>query len=77
MTVETTGRIVEVPVGEAILGRVNKCYWFAFDKGPIMTKQFRPVEMKLPGVVDRQRVKDLANWYISAIDTYIIPIGKT
>ena len=58
--VETTGRIVQVPVGDAILGRVINAIGLPLDeKGPIAAKQFRPVEIKAPGVVDRQRVKDL------------------
>src|SRR5262247_4154673 len=53
--VRRTGRIAEVPVGEALLGRVVNALGQPVDgKGPIATKQFSPIERLAPGVVDRQ-----------------------
>lgn len=58
-TVRRTGRVVEVPVGEALLGRVVNPLGQPLDgKGPIETDRFRPIEARAPGVVDRQNVKE-------------------
>ena len=58
-TVRRTKRIFEVPVGEALLGRVVDPLGRPLDgKGPVETKQFRPVETQAPGVVDRRPVHD-------------------
>ena len=74
--VKTTGRIVEVPVGAALLGRVVDPLGRPLDdKGPIETDQFRPVEFKAPGVVERQGVKEPLQTGIKAIDS-MIPIGR-
>src|SRR5512135_1201301 len=57
--VKRTGRIAEVPVGEAVLGRVVDAIGNPLDgKGPIAAKEFRRVEMVAPGVVARQSVKE-------------------
>src|ERR671914_2372675 len=56
--VKRTGRIISVPVGEEMLGRVVNALGQPIDgKGPVMTKQFSPIERLAPGVVDRQPVK--------------------
>jgi F-type H+-transporting ATPase subunit alpha len=75
-TVRTTGRIVEVPVGEALIGRVVNALGQPIDgKGPIVTEHRRLVEIKAPGVVDRQPVKEPLQTGIKAIDS-MIPIGR-
>ena len=75
-TVRTTGRIVEVPVGEALLGRVVNALGQPIDgKGPIVTPHRRNVEIKAPGVVQRQPVKEPLQTGIKAIDS-MIPIGR-
>ena len=54
-----TGRIISVPVGDEMLGRVVNALGQPIDgKGPIATKQFSPIERLAPGVVDRQPVKE-------------------
>jgi F-type H+-transporting ATPase subunit alpha len=74
--VRTTGRIVEVPVGEALVGRVVNALGQPLDgKGPIVTKESRKVEVKAPGVVARQPVKEPLQTGIKAIDS-MIPIGR-
>jgi len=74
--VKSTGRIVEVPVGEAMVGRVVNAIGQPIDgKGPISTTQFRPVEFKAPGIADRQSVKEPLQTGIKAIDS-MIPIGR-
>jgi F-type H+-transporting ATPase subunit alpha len=74
--VKRTGRILQVPVGEALVGRVVNPLGEPLDeKGPIETDQFRPVEFKAPGVVDRQPVKEPLQTGIKAIDA-MIPIGR-
>ena len=74
--VKRTGRILQVPVGEALVGRVvNPLGEPMDDKGPIETDAFRPVEFKAPGVVDRQPVKEPLQTGIKAIDA-MIPIGR-
>ena len=56
--VKRTGRIISVPVGDAMLGRVVNALGQPLDgKGPILTKEFFPIERLAPGVVDRQPVK--------------------
>ena len=74
--VKRTGRVLRVPVGEAMVGRVVDPLGRPLDdKGPIETDQFRPVEFKAPGVVERQGVKEPLQTGIKAIDS-MIPIGR-
>ena len=74
--VKRTGRVVQVPVGEELLGRVVNPLGFPLDgKGPIETKQFNLVEKKAPGVMFRQPVKEPLMTGIKAIDS-MIPIGR-
>lgn len=74
--VKCTGRIVQVPVGDELVGRVINPLGEPLDgKGPIDAKQFRPVEWKAPGVVDRQPVKEPLQTGLKAIDS-MIPIGR-
>ena len=74
--VKRTGRIMSVPVGEALIGRVvNALGQPIDDKGPIQTTQFNPVERLAPGVVARQPVKEPVQTGIKAIDA-MIPIGR-
>src|SRR5881409_1946419 len=74
--VRRTGRIMEVPVGEAMVGRVVDALGQPIDgKGPIHTKEFRPVELVAPGIADRQPVKEPLQTGIKAIDS-MIPIGR-
>ncbi len=75
-TVKTTGRIVEVPVGEGLLGRVVNALGQPVDgKGPIVSDQSRPVEGPAPNVVERQPVVEPLQTGIKAIDS-MIPIGR-
>src|SRR6202008_1355370 len=75
-TVKTTGRVVEVPVGQALLGRVVDPLGKPLDdKGPIETKKPRPVEPIAPGVIVRQGVDTPVQTGIKAIDA-LIPIGR-
>mgnify|MGYP002818059274 CR=1 FL=1 len=75
-TVKTTGRILEVPVGEALLGRVVDALGIPIDgKGPIAHKEFLPLERLAPGVVDRQPVREPLQTGLKAIDA-MIPIGR-
>lgn len=74
--VKCTGRIVEVPVGEALIGRVVNALGQPLDgKGPITTNKFRPIERIAPGVVTRQPVDTPLQTGIKAIDS-MIPIGR-
>jgi F-type H+-transporting ATPase subunit alpha len=74
--VRRTGRIAEVPVGEALLGRVVDALGQPIDgKGPIQTKTTRRIELKAPGIVARQPVKEPLQTGIKAIDA-MIPIGR-
>ncbi|MCU1225550.1 MAG: synthase alpha subunit [Edaphobacter sp.] len=74
--VKRTGRIMSVPVGEAMIGRVvNALGQPIDDKGPINTDKFLPVERLAPGVIDRQSVREPMATGIKAIDT-MIPIGR-
>ena len=75
-TVKRTGRIVEVPVGKELLGRVVNPLGVAIDgRGPIDAKHFLPVERKAPGVIYRQPVKEPLQTGLKAIDS-MIPIGR-
>ena len=74
--VRCTGRIMQVPAGEALVGRVVNALGQPIDgKGPIQTTEFRPVEFQAPGIADRQSVKEPLQTGIKAIDT-MIPIGR-
>ncbi len=75
-TVKRTGRVVSVPVGEAMIGRVVNAIGQPIDgQGPIETSEFRPVESPAPGIIDRQPVKEPLQTGIKAIDS-MIPIGR-
>ncbi len=74
--VRTTGRIIEVPVGDALIGRVvNPLGEPLDDKGPIVTSKRRPVERIAPGVIARQPVDTPVQTGLKAIDS-MIPIGR-
>src|SRR5213080_1813477 len=74
--VKRTGRIAEVPVGEAVVGRVVDPIGTPLDgKGPIQAKEFRRVEVRAPGVIERQSVREPLQTGIKAIDA-MIPIGR-
>jgi F-type H+-transporting ATPase subunit alpha len=74
--VKRTGRIMSVPVGDALIGRVvNALGQPIDDKGPIVTNDFNPVERIAPGVIDRQPVREPMATGIKAIDA-MIPIGR-
>jgi F-type H+-transporting ATPase subunit alpha len=74
--VKRTGRIMSVPVGEALIGRVVNALGQPIDgKGPIATTEYLPVERLAPGVVARQGVKEPMQTGIKAIDA-MIPIGR-
>jgi F-type H+-transporting ATPase subunit alpha len=74
--VKRTNRIAQVPVGEAIIGRVVNALGQPVDgKGPITAKEFRPIERYAPGVVDRRSVKEPLQTGLKAIDS-MIPIGR-
>jgi len=74
--VKRTGRIMEVPVGEELLGRVVNSLGQPVDgKGPINTTQFRPVESPAPGVMARKSVHEPMQTGIKAIDS-MVPIGR-
>jgi len=74
--VRRTGRITSVPVGDAVIGRVVNALGQPVDgKGPIESKEFRPIERFAPGVVDRRPVKEPLQTGIKAIDA-MIPIGR-
>ena len=74
--VKRTGRIISVPVGEEMLGRVVNGLGQPIDgKGPIAAKQYNPVERIAPGVVDRLPVKEPLQTGLKAIDA-MIPIGR-
>ena len=75
-TVKATGRVVEVPVGEELIGRVVNSLGQPIDgKGPINTKKYRPIEYPAPGVIDRKSVFQPLQTGIKAIDS-MIPIGR-
>ncbi|MSO20090.1 MAG: F0F1 ATP synthase subunit alpha [Acidobacteria bacterium] len=75
-SVQRTGKIMSVPVGEAMLGRVVNALGVPIDgKGPIITEKFNPIERIAPGIVDRQPVKEPMQTGLKAIDA-MIPIGR-
>lgn len=74
--VKRTSRIVEVPVGDALLGRVVNSLGQAIDgKGPIKTDKFRPIERVAPGIITRKSVHEPLQTGIKSIDS-MIPIGR-
>src|SRR3989454_2359817 len=75
-TVKRTGRIISVPVGDEMLGRVVNALGQPVDgKGPITSKQLSPIERIAPGVVDRQPVREPLQTGLKAIDS-MVPIGR-
>src|SRR3954467_15708195 len=75
-TVKRTKKIVQVPVGEELLGRVVNALGLPIDgKGDLKSKNFRKVEIKAPGIVARQSVKEPLQTGLKAIDA-MIPIGR-
>ena len=75
-TVKRTGRIISVPVGEELVGRVVNALGQPIDgKGPIVSKQFMEIERIAPGVVDRSPVKEPLQTGLKAIDA-MVPIGR-
>lgn len=74
--VKRTGRIVEVPVGDALIGRVVNAIGEPVDgKGPIQTDKFRPIERVAPGVITRQEVREPLQTGLKAVDA-LVPIGR-
>jgi F-type H+-transporting ATPase subunit alpha len=74
--VKRTGRIISVPVGDEMLGRVVNALGQPIDgKGPIQAKQFTPIERLAPGVVDRQPVREPMQTGLKSIDG-MVPIGR-
>ncbi|MFL5366777.1 MAG: F0F1 ATP synthase subunit alpha [Myxococcales bacterium] len=74
--VKRTGRIAEVPIGQALSGRVVNALGQPIDgKGPVATRESRKIEVKAPGIVDRQSVREPLQTGIKAIDA-MIPIGR-
>ena len=74
--VKRTGRVVSVPVGEALIGRVVNALGQPIDgKGPIEAKEYRPIESPAPGIIERQSVSVPLQTGIKAIDS-MIPIGR-
>ena len=70
-TVHTTGRIVQVPVGEPLVGRVVNALGEPIDgRGAISAKEFRPTESRAPGVIERQPVKEPLQTGLKAIDCH-------
>ncbi len=75
-TVKRTGRVVSVPVGEALIGRVVDALGAPIDgKGEIDAKEYRPIESPAPGIIERQHVSVPLQTGIKAIDS-MIPIGR-
>ena len=75
-TVKRTGKVVSVPVGDAMVGRVVNALGQPIDgAGPIDTKEFRPIESKAPGICERRSVYQPLQTGIKAIDS-MIPIGR-
>ncbi len=75
-SVKRTGKVVSVPVGKALIGRVVNALGEAIDgKGPVEGETFRPIEMPAPGIIDRQHVSRPLQTGIKAIDA-MIPIGR-
>lgn len=74
--VKRTGKILEVPVGEALLGRVVNALGLPIDgKGPILTSEFRNIESAAPGVIDRLSVHEPMQTGLKSIDA-MVPIGR-
>lgn len=74
--VKRTGKIMQVPVGESMIGRVIDALGRPIDgKGPIHTTQSRPIEYPAPGIADRKSVKEPLQTGIKAIDA-LVPIGR-
>ncbi|MFN2577193.1 MAG: F0F1 ATP synthase subunit alpha [Pyrinomonadaceae bacterium] len=74
--VKRTGRIMQVPVGQSLVGRVVDALGNPIDeRGPIITEKYNPVERMAPGVVDRQPVKEPLQTGLKAIDS-MVPIGR-
>jgi F-type H+-transporting ATPase subunit alpha len=74
--VKRTGRIMEVPVGDALIGRVVDALGNPIDdRGPIMTDAFNTIERMAPGIIDRQPVKEPLQTGLKAIDS-MVPIGR-
>jgi len=74
--VKRTGRIMQVPVGDALIGRVTDALGNPIDdRGPIVTDSYNPVEAIAPGVIDRQPVKEPLQTGLKAIDA-MVPIGR-
>ncbi|MBO4853178.1 MAG: F0F1 ATP synthase subunit alpha, partial [Schwartzia sp.] len=75
-TVKRTGRIMQVPVGEAMIGRVVDALGRPIDgKGPIETNEYRMIESPAPGIADRKSVHEPLQTGIKAIDA-LVPIGR-
>ncbi len=75
-TVKRTGKILQVPAGESLIGRVVNALGQPIDgKGPLNAKTFRNVEIKAPGIVDRQSVSEPLQTGLKAIDA-MVPIGR-
>ena len=75
-TVRRTGKVVSVPVGSAMIGRVVNALGEPIDgKGPIAAEGYRPIEMPAPGIIERQHVSRPLQTGIKAIDS-MIPIGR-
>ncbi|MCD7868821.1 MAG: F0F1 ATP synthase subunit alpha [Clostridiales bacterium] len=75
-TVKRTGKVVSVPVGEAMIGKVVNALGQPIDgAGPITAKEYRPIENRAPGICDRQPVFEPLQTGIKAIDS-MIPIGR-
>ena len=75
-TVKRTGKVVSVPVGDAMVGRVVNALGQPIDgKGPVAASEYRPIERQAPGICDRQPVKEPLQTGIKAIDS-MIPIGR-
>ena len=75
-TVRCTGRILEVPVGEALLGRVVNALGEPIDgKGPVNTKETQPIEKIAPGVIERQSVSQPVQTGLKSLDA-MVPIGR-
>lgn len=75
-TVKRTGKVVSVPVGEAMIGRVVNALGQPIDgAGPIITEEFRPIESPAPGICDRKSVSEPLQTGMKAIDA-MVPIGR-
>ena len=76
MTVRTTGKLLSIPVGEGVLGRVINALGEPIDgKGPIQAAELRKLDIIAPGIADRQPVKQSLQTGIKAIDS-MIPVGR-